>query len=205
MLRKYGVNHERALNSEKRDEDRDSIKDNNIRRNDNATNTSNIDDFLRESSIRNRLRRLPSVQDIVNSNAPRPNRSNTINNLTNSIDDLFLQDLSGHSRLLPSVQEIGSSNSMNRGRAFSSNESRYNNREQSNIDNSCSTNNISVRPYQFETSYNVTTDKINLYNDNVNQISNTGFRQTLKEIIMVPYLENNKTVSKGSQMYVLYL
>ena len=109
--------------------------------------SSNVDNFLKESSIRSRLRRLPSIQDLE--------------------------------------------------RAISLNESR----EQSNHSLiNCSTNDASVRPFQpYQPDDSI--HRINLCDNNVIPGS-TGFRQTLKEIIMVPYVEKNKTVSKGSQMYV---
>ena len=79
------------------------------------------------------------------------------------------------------------------------NELRY---RESNINHSSSNYLTNNHSYIQEENHNVV-QRINLYDNSVNQIiSNTRFRQTLKEIIMVPYIENNKTVSKGSQMYV---
>jgi len=199
-LKKYGLNKEREEKEER------DTKENNTKRNDNFNNANNIDNFLKESSIRDRLRRLPSIQDLVhNSNEPRLNSRER----SHAIDNFHLQETSmgNNSRALFSTQEMDSrSSSINQERAISLNESR----EQSNIDdnlNNYSTNNTSVQPFQsyrHKRNYNnvnVNTHRINLYDNSVISGS-TGFRQTLKEIIMVPYVENNKTVSKGSQMYV---
>ncbi len=39
-----------------------------------------------------------------------------------------------------------------------------------------------------------------LFSDVEQNLNNTGFKQTLKEVIMMPYIENNRIVSKGSKM-----
>jgi hypothetical protein len=87
---------------------------------------------------------------------------------------------------------------------------RSNNSSRRNIINSESTNDIndflqevSTRDRLRGLSYvqnNV--DMRNPYS-NVNR-NNTRFKLTLKEIVMVPYIENNKIVSKGSEMYVVF-
>ena len=41
---------------------------------------------------------------------------------------------------------------------------------------------------------------MHLFSDIEQNSSSIGFKQTLKEIIMVPFIENNRTVSKGSKM-----
>jgi hypothetical protein len=256
-LQRYGINRERNLNSNNLEkEERDTKANDQVQEKNDISHSNNIDNFLKESSIRDRLRRLPSVQDTRIPNEPRlprarernntitstnltnsiddiflqelstgdrprlssiqdtriPNeprlprlreRNNTITstNLTNSIDDIFLQELStgDRPRILPSVQEM-------RYNSNNTNQERVN--EAINIDaTNYLTNSMSFRPYIQETNHNISTRGINLYSNNANQIpiQSTGFRQTLKEIVMVPYIENNRTVSKGSQMYAYFL
>ena len=114
LLQRYNSSHERVnQNQERVTSNEPRSISNRERSNVNNDSTSEIDDFLQDSSIRDRLRRLPSVQETVN--------NIDIHRLTNLFSDA----------------------------------------------------------------------------DNAN---NTGFKQTLKEIIMVPYIENNKTVSRGSKM-----
>ena len=188
LLQRYGINRERNLNSNNLEkEERDTKTNDQVQEKNDINHSNNIDKFLKESSIRDRLRRLPSVQDTRIPNEPRlprlRERNNTITstNLRNNIDDIFLQELStgDRPRILPSIQEMHyNSNNTNQER----------------------------RPYIQETNYNISTRRINLYSNNADQIpiQSTGFRQTLKEIVMVPYIENNRTVSKGSQMYAYF-
>ena len=79
-----------------------------------------------------------------------------------------------------------------------------NNDSTSEIDNFLQDSSIRDRlrrlPSVQETVNNIDIPRLTDLFSDVNNASNTGFKQTLKEIIMVPYIENNRTVSKGSKV-----
>jgi len=197
LLQRYGINnHENVsnLNNLNINQEKNTRTDNYRERNErNNSSTSDIDDFLKESSIRDRLRRLPSIQDMGYNST---NNISQERRLINDDDSSSRQLLIRNDRFRTSSfnQEMDQNSSQER-----TNELRY---RENNINHSSSNYLTNNHSYIQEENHNVV-QRINLYDNSVNQIiSNTRFRQTLKEIIMVPYIENNKTVSKGSQMYV---